>query len=94
MATSMTATRAGEVQQPRRLGQDPAGLAQVGVDVAGGTVWPAGQQRPRDGQHHRIVVYVHHPGLRRAGLGYLVGVAGGRDAGADVQELADPGLAH
>ena len=42
------------------------------------------------GEHDRVVVHVHDPGLRRDRLGDLVGVARRRDAGADVQELADP----
>ena len=46
------------------------------------------------GQHHRVVVHVHHPALRLRALGHLVRVVRGRQAGADVQELADPGLAH
>src|SRR5690348_5088048 len=39
-----------------------------------------------------VVVHVDDPGLRRDRLGDLVGVARGRDAGADVEELADPGF--
>jgi hypothetical protein len=41
----------------------------------------------------RVVVDVDHAGARRDGLRDLVGVVRGRDAGADVEELPDPGLA-
>ena len=34
----------------------------------------------------------HHAGIRGDALSYLVRVAGGRDAGADIQELPDSGL--
>jgi len=46
------------------------------------------------GQHHRVIVHVHHQALRRRASGHLVRVVRGRQAGADVQELTDPGLAH
>ena len=46
------------------------------------------------GEHSRVVVHVHDPGLRRHRLRDLVHVLGARQAGADVQELADPGLAR
>jgi hypothetical protein len=41
------------------------------------------------GEDHRIVVHVHDPGVRGRGLGDLMGVVDGRQAGADVEELAD-----
>ena len=41
-------------------------------------------------QHDGIVVHVDDPGLRRDGLGYLMGVLSGRQPGADIQELPDP----
>jgi hypothetical protein len=49
----------------------------------------AGQQGPRVREHDRVVVHVHHPALRRDRLSDLVRVAGRRDAGPDVEELAD-----
>jgi hypothetical protein len=53
----------------------------------------AGQQRPGVGEHHRVVVHVNDPGLRRDPLRHPVGVVRGRQAGAYVEELADPRLA-
>ena len=44
-------------------------------------------------QHQRIVVHVDDPALRRGRLGNLVRVVCRREAGADVQQLADPLLA-
>ena len=41
---------------------------------------------------HRVDVDVAHPRRRVDPLGDLVHVADGRDAGADVEELADPGV--
>jgi hypothetical protein len=41
---------------------------------------------------HRVVVHVDDPGTRRDGLRHLVGAAGRRHAGTDVEELPDPGL--
>ncbi len=43
------------------------------------------------GQHDRVVVHVHHAGGGGDVLRRLVHVLTGRDAGADIQELADPG---
>ncbi len=40
-----------------------------------------------------IVVYVGHPGVRRDLPGNLVHIPGGRDAGADVDDLPDARLA-
>ena len=40
-----------------------------------------------------VVVDVDNLGFRRDRLGYLVGVLVGGQAGADVEELPDPGLA-
>jgi serine-type D-Ala-D-Ala carboxypeptidase len=85
--------RTGEVQYLRRRSKDRLGVAQVGIDARGGTVRPAGQERLGVGQHHRVIVHVHHAALRRRALGYLVRVVRGGQARTDVQELADPGLA-
>jgi hypothetical protein len=49
----------------------------------------AGQQRLRVDQDHGVVVGVDDPGLRRDGLGDLVGVVSGGPPGADVEELPD-----
>jgi hypothetical protein len=43
-------------------------------------------------QHQRVVVDVDDPGVRRDLLGDLMGVVRGGQAGADVEELRDPGL--
>jgi hypothetical protein len=45
-------------------------------------------------QHDGVVVDVDDARLRRDALGHLVGVVRGRDARADVQELAYPGLTN
>jgi hypothetical protein len=70
---------------------DPVGLVQVGIDVVGGALRGAGEQGV--GQHDGVVVDVDDAALRRNRLGDFVGVVGGGQAGADVEELADPGLA-
>ena len=85
--------RPGEVQQLRGLGQDRESVTQVRVNVLGGAFLVAGEQRAGVGEHDRIVVHVHHPGLRRDRLGDLVGVARRGNTGADVKELPDPRLA-
>jgi hypothetical protein len=82
----------GEVEQPRSLGKDRGSVAEVSVDVLGGARLAAVQQRAGVSEDHRVVVDVHDAGLRRDGLGDLVGVARRRDAGADVEELADARL--
>ena len=87
---SVTATGRVKSSSCRGLGEDRGSVAQVGVDVLGGARLAAGQQRAGVGEHDRVVVHVDHPRLRRGRLGDLVGIARRRDAGADVQELADP----
>ena len=69
-----------------------SGVAEVGVDVLGGTRLVAVQQRPGMGEDDRVVVYVNDAGLRCDLLGDLVSVARRRDAGPDVEELPDPSL--
>jgi hypothetical protein len=82
-----------EVQRPGGFVQDLPRVAHVGFNVAGGTAGGAGQQRAGMHQHERVVVHVDDPRLRRYLLSDLVSVVGGRQAGADVEELPDPGLA-
>jgi len=84
--------RTGEVERPGRRAQDLVGLAQVRVDVVHRARYRAGQQHAGVLQHHRVVVHVHDAGVRRHRLGHLVGVVRRGDAGADVEELGDPGL--
>src|SRR6185437_13173773 len=81
-----------EVQCPAGVVEDLVRVAQVGIDVVGGTVAGAGQQRAGVGQHDRVVVRVHDPGGRRDLLGDLVDVRTGGDAGTDVEELPDAGV--
>jgi hypothetical protein len=45
------------------------------------------------GEHHRVIVDVHGPGVRGDLVRRFVRVDGRRQAGADVQELPHPGLA-
>ena len=73
-----------------RVGQDSLGFAQVGQDDAGGAA--AGQQRVGVHVHDGVVVDVGDPGARRGLGGDLVHVPGGRDAGADVDDLPDARL--
>ncbi len=80
--------RLGEVQRLGRLGDDRLGVVHVGVDVAGGALGRAGEQRAGVGEHQRVVVDVDDAGFRGQPLGDLVGVVGGRQARADVEELA------
>jgi hypothetical protein len=51
----------GEVQDDCGLVQDRVGVPQVGVDVAGDTLVPAGQQGPGVRQYQRVMVDVHDP---------------------------------
>ena len=84
--------RLGEVNQPACLGmgQNRGRIAQVSLDNSGPAV--AGQQLAALGHGDRVAVGVQHPRVRRDQLGDLVHVARGRDAGADVDELADARL--
>jgi PAS domain S-box-containing protein len=84
--------RLAEVELLGGLSQDPAGIAGVGLDVGGGALGGAGQQRPGVREDDRVVVHVDDPGFRRDLLGDLVRVIGGGQAGPDIQELPDPGL--
>ena len=70
--------------------EDPVRLAHVLLDH--GHLPVAGQQLASVQHGDRVDVDVHHPGVRRGRLGDLVHVADGRDAGADVDELANAGL--
>jgi len=84
------AGRLAEVDQgPQlRVGQQALRVAQVTQDHLdpGG----AAQQLPGLRPHHRVVVHVYDAALRVDGPDHVVGVAHGRQAGADVDELADP----
>ena len=78
---------------PRPLPRIAAGVVQVRVDVVGRALAGAGQQRPGVGEDQRVVVDVDDPGVGGDPLGDLVGVVRGGQAGADVEELPDAGLA-
>src|SRR5215467_3537358 len=86
----------GEVERVSdgRVGEDLLRLAQVRLDVGAAALRGAGQQRPRVGEHDRVVVDVYHPGLRRRLLRHLVHVVRTGQARPDVQELPDTGLVH
>jgi hypothetical protein len=71
--------------------QDGVGVAQVGLDDRRVVT---GFPGPGVGQHHGVVVDVDHPGRRLDRLRDLVHVAPGRQAGAEVEKLPDPGLAR
>ena len=79
----------GEVEQSGGLGKDSVGVAEVGVDELGGAFLGAGEQCAGVGEDDRIVVDVGDPRLRCDGLGNLVSIARGGDAGPDVEELPD-----
>jgi hypothetical protein len=66
--------------------EDVVGAADVSPDGRG---LDAGQQRPGVRHHHRIVVRVHHAGVRVDALRDLMHVLIGGQPGADVQELRD-----
>src|SRR5438094_8758619 len=60
--------------------------------VAGGGRGPrSGQQGARVADHHRIVVHVDHVRVLGGAPGDLVHVLHGGQAGANVEELRDPG---
>ena len=84
--------RLGEVEQFPGLGQDLVHVAQVSPDD-GGRVVP-GQQRLGVQEHHRVVVHVDHARIGVVGLCDLMHVRAVREAAADVDELADPGIAQ
>jgi hypothetical protein len=78
-----------EVQRGPGLLHDRVRVAHVGFGVVGRALGGARQQCAGMRQHQRIVVDVHDPRLRGEPLRDLVGVVGGRQAGADVEELPD-----
>jgi hypothetical protein len=84
--------RLAEVQQGCRTVQDRLGIAQVGLQIRGRPLRGIAQQGLRVPQDDRVVVDVDHAGIRGDALRHLVRVAGGRDAGADIQELPEGGL--
>ena len=94
MPNSMTATGRREVERLGRLPQDRLRVVQVPVDVAGRALRVAPQQLVGVGQHDRVLVDVHDPGVGRVPLRHLVHVVFLGDAGADVEELGDPGVAR
>jgi len=78
-----------EVQCPRGLFEDLRRVLEVGVDVVGESLGPAGQQRTRVRENDGVVVDVDDPRVRGDALGDLVDVLRGGQPGADVEELPD-----
>src|SRR5690606_26881774 len=74
-------------------GEDLVDVVQVGVQVGGGPLRGGDQQGPRVRQHQGVVVDVDDARLGGDRLRELVGVARRGQPGADVEELAHPGLA-
>ena len=74
------------------MGEDLLRFTQVSVDDCG--VLAAGKDRLAVGDRDRVDVGIDHPGTGVGLRGDLVHVALGRNAGADVEELADAGLAE
>ena len=90
---NMTAIGWVKVQDVSGIGHDLVRVVKVAVDVAGGTlVGGVARQRAGVRQHQRVVVDVDDPGRRGGSLRDLVRVLHGRQAGADVEELADARL--
>jgi hypothetical protein len=81
-APSLRIRQLPEEQLRRRL-DDIRGIAHVGVDVVGGALRTAGQERAGVRGHERISVHIDDAGFRRDPLVVLVGVVGGGQAGAD-----------
>ena len=84
--------RPGEVEQFPGPGQDLVHVAQVGPGNGGRVVLC--HQRLGVHGHHRVVVHVHHARAGAARLGDLMDVRAARQPAADVDELADPGIAQ
>ncbi|QUQ68254.1 hypothetical protein JJ691_59990 [Kutzneria sp. CA-103260] len=84
--------RLGEVEQPQRLRvvQDAVGVGDVFPDA--GRVGVAGEDVEAVGDGDVLVVDVDHAGVGHEALGDLVHVADRGQAGAEVEELADPVL--
>ncbi len=88
----MTAARPGQIQRLPSPVKESANVAEIGVQVVRRPGRIAGQQRAGVGQDHGIVVDVDDPALRRDRLRDLMHAPGGRQAGPEVEELADAGL--
>jgi hypothetical protein len=50
-----------EIEDPRRRLHDPLRVAQVGLDVLGRALGPAGQQGSGMRQHERVVIHIDDP---------------------------------
>src|SRR5690606_33097741 len=83
-----------EVEDPLRAPEDAVDVADVGLEAGGLPLGRADGQRPGVREHERVVVDVDDPALRGDPLRHLVGVVRRREPGADVEELADAGLAR
>ena len=86
--------RLAEVEDSAGDIQDRGRIPDVGVDVLAHAFFAAGQQGARVGEYQGVVVHVQDPALRSHPLRDFVRVVGRGQAGADVEELPDPGLAR
>ena len=84
--------RPGEVEQFPGAGHYLVRVAQVGPDHVGAVV--LGCHRPGMREHHGVVVHVHHARTGVSCLGDLMHVRAARQTAADIEELADPGIAQ
>jgi hypothetical protein len=92
--TCISSTAVGWVKSSAAcaLSRRVSGSFRSGFDVTGAPGRAAGQQRPREGHHHGVVVGVDHTASWRGALGDLVDVVLARQPGADAGELADSRL--
>jgi hypothetical protein len=74
------------------VGEEPLGLAQVGLDVGGTPVLCAAERVLRTGHEVLVVVRVDHVCPRRRRLRHLVHVLGAQRAGSEIEELVDSGV--
>ena len=81
-----------EQREGLRVVQNGVHIAHIVLDRD--TVRIVHQQLFTVGNGDRVDVDVDYPGLRVDALGHLVDVAEGGNAGAQVEELVDPGLDH
>lgn len=84
--------RLGQVQVLAGRGQHLVHLTQVGTHHLGRML--VRHQRFGVQEHDRVVVDVDHPCIRITRLGDLVRVRTDRQAGPDIEELADPAVAQ
>ncbi len=84
------AHRAVQVEGGAGVGEDRVRVAQIRVRVGRPAFRTAGQQRTGVGEDHRVVVDVHDPGVRATPCAISCTFGRVGEAGADVEELAQP----